>query len=615
MRFKSLNDCVIFLENQGELVRVKEEIDPDLEMAEVTRRVFQNNGPALFFENIKASPFPAVSNLYGNYERALKIFEPGFNRIKQLIKIKSDFRFMFKPPLSKSITSSLNTLPALIHALPVRNQTGKVIERKTKIENLPMIRCWPKDGGGFILLPQVFSMNPERNSILDSNMGMYRIQISGGDYVKNKEIGLHYQIHRGIGNHHLKALQLGEPLRVSIFIGGPPAHAFAAIMPMPENMSELSFAGALAGRNFRYCIKNGFVVSADADFCITGRIVPGKTKKEGPFGDHLGYYSLEHEFPYLEVESVYHRKNAIYPFTVVGQPPQEDTIFGRLIHELTEPEIPKSIPGVTRIHAVDAAGVHPLLLAKAHERYVPYEKRQPREILTYANAILGTGQLSLAKYLLICAHEDNPDLDITNEKEFILHLLERIDFSRDLHFQTQTTIDTLDYSSENLNRGSKLIMAAAGDKKRKLRKTIPSVLSLDKNFSNLKMAAPGIIAVKGPMFTNYDNAIKEIDSLLTSVDNTKIMEGLPLLIVADNVEYICSKFPNFLWTVFTKSNPSHDIYGAGSFTKFKHWGCSAPLVIDAREKSFHAPLLKPDKKVAKNVERFGLKGKSLAGIL
>ncbi|MCK5541133.1 MAG: UbiD family decarboxylase [Desulfobacterales bacterium] len=614
MTFKSLNDCVNFLENQGELIRVKEEIDPDLEMAEVTRRVFQNDGPALLFENIKATPFPAVSNLYGNYERALKIFEPGFDRIKQIIKIKSDLKSLIKPPLFKSLTASLKTLPAFIHVLPVRKRTGKVLARKTKIENLPMIRCWPKEGGGFILLPQVFSMNPERNSILDSNMGMYRIQISGGDYIKNREIGLHYQIHRGIGNHHLKALQLGVPLRVSIFIGGPPAHAFAAVMPMPENMSELCFAGALAGRNFRYCIKSGFVVSADADFCITGRIVPGKTKKEGPFGDHLGYYSLEHEFPYLEVESVWHRKDAIFPFIVVGQPPQEDTIFGKLIHELTEPEIPKSIPGVTRIHAVDAAGVHPLLLAKAHERYVPYEIRKPREILTYANAILGTGQLSLAKYLLICAHEDNPDLDITNEKEFILHLLERIDFSRDLHFQTQTTMDTLDYSSENLNRGSKLIMAAAGKKKRKLSKKIPIEFSSDKSFSNPQMAAPGIIVIKGPIFTNYDKALKEINCLLTSLDNKQIMEGLPLLIIADNVEYICSKFSNFLWTVFTKSNPSHDIYGAKSFTKFKHWGCSAPLVIDAREKSFHAPLLVPDKKVAKNVERFGLKGKSLAGV-
>ncbi|MCK5096728.1 MAG: UbiD family decarboxylase, partial [Desulfobacteraceae bacterium] len=235
MRFKSLKECIEFLEKQGDLVRVKEEIDPDLEMAEVTRRVFQKDGPALFFENIKSTPFSAVSNLFGNYERALRIFEPEFGRIKQLIKIKSDIRSIFKPPLLKTSVANIKTLPTLIHALPLKKRHGKVLERKTIIEKLPMIRCWPKDGGGFILLPQVFSMNPERNSILDSNMGMYRIQISGGDYKKNREIGLHYQLHRGIGNHHLKALKLGKSLRVSIFIGGPPAHAFAAVMPMPEN--------------------------------------------------------------------------------------------------------------------------------------------------------------------------------------------------------------------------------------------------------------------------------------------------------------------------------------------------------------------------------------------
>jgi 4-hydroxy-3-polyprenylbenzoate decarboxylase len=615
MRFKSLSECIDFLEKQGELIRINEEIDPDLEMAEVTRRVFQNNGPALVFENIKNSPFRAVSNLYGNYERALKIFEPDFNRIKHLLKIRSDYKNIFKKDIFSSCLKSFNTIPAMLHALPIKKKNAKILERKTSIDKLPMIRCWPEDGGGFVLLPQVFSMDPGEKSILRSNLGMYRIQISGGDYIQNKEIGLHYQLHRGIGNHHANAIKLNQPLRVSIFIGGPPAHGFAAVMPLPENMSELCFAGALAGRNFRYCVRSGYIISADADFCITGKIIPGKMKKEGPFGDHLGYYSLEHDFPYIEVESIWHKKDAIYPFTVVGHPPQEDTIFGRLIHELTEPEIPKSIPGVVKIHAVDSAGVHPLLFAAAHERYSPFEIREPKEILTHANAILGTGQLSLAKYLLICAHEDNPDLDIKNEKEFIIHMLERIDFTRDIHFQTSTTIDTLDYSSEALNKGSKVIMAAAGKKKRKLAKKVPDHFSFDSKFSDPKMPCPGIIVINGPKFSDYDKAIKEIEILKDSLGNDGVMESLPLLIVADNSELTCAGFANFLWTVFTKSNPSHDIYGLKSFTEFKHWGCGYSLIIDAREKQFHAPLLEPSKKVAKAVKRFGLRGKSLEGIL
>ena len=241
------------------------------------------------------------------------------------------------------------------------------------------------------MLPQVFSRDPEHPAMLTSNLGMYRVQLSGNAYEPNAEIGLHYQIHRGISAHHKKAMAMNRPLKVTIFIGGPPAHTLAAVMPLPENVPEVAFAGALAGRNFRYREENGFILSGDADFCITGLLVPNQTKPEGPFGDHLGYYSLTHDFPYLKVVSVHHRPGAIFPFTVVGRPPQEDSNFGRLIHEITRSAITDTLPGVTGVNAVDDAGVHPLLLAKAHERYVPYAPRQPREILTHASAILRYG--------------------------------------------------------------------------------------------------------------------------------------------------------------------------------------------------------------------------------
>ena len=218
---------------------------------------------------------------------------------------------------------------------------------------------------------------------------------------------------------------------------------------------------------------------AEADFVITGTIDPHQRKPEGPFGDHLGYYSLAHDFPVLRVDRVYHRNNAIWPFTSVGRPPQEDTTFGALIHELTGPIIPTVIPGVRAVHAVDAAGVHPLLLAIASERYVPYaQPRRPQEILTIANAILGQGQLSLAKYLLIVAGEDDPALDTRDIAAFLRHLLERIDWTSDLHFQTRTTIDTLDYSGDGLNQGSKVVMAAAGARRRDLPSDLPAGMNL-----------------------------------------------------------------------------------------------------------------------------------------
>ncbi len=293
---------------------------------------------------------------------------------------------------------------------------------------------------------------------------MYRVQISGNQFEADREVGLHYQIHRGIGVHHAAAIRRGEPLKVNVFVGGPPSLTVAAVMPLPEGLPELAFAGALGGRRIRMVQPENFLpMPADADFVICGTIDPDRRKPEGPFGDHLGYYSLQHDFPVMRVDRVYHRDGAIWPFTSVGRPPQEDTSFGEIIHELTAPLVPTVLPGVHSVHAVDAAGVHPLLLAVGSERYVPYANlRRPQELLTQANAILGQGQMSLAKYLFIMAKEDAPDLDIHDVPAFFRHVLERVDWTQDLHFQTRTTMDTLDYSGHGLNEGSKVVIAAAG---------------------------------------------------------------------------------------------------------------------------------------------------------
>ena len=449
--YKSLNDCVKDLERNNKLVRISAEIDPNLEMAAIQRRVYQENGPAVLFENVKGSPFPAVSNIFGNSDRCEFIFRKTIKHVKRLIELKADPSKFFKNPFKYSM------LPfAAFKALPLKTKRPAVLHAETTIDQLPQIKSWPEDGGPFITLPQVYTEDVTKPGILTSNLGMYRIQMSGNRYINNSEIGMHYQIHRGIGVHHYKALQQNEPLRVSIFVGGPPAHTLAAVMPLPEGLPEVAFAGMLAGRNFRHRQFEGHRISADADFCIVGTISE-ETKPEGPFGDHLGYYSLKHKFPVLKVERVFHRRGAIWPFTSVGRPPQEDTSFGKLIHEITGPMVPVEMPGLKAMHAVDAAGVHPLLLAIGSERYTPWEsERKPQEILTIANAILGFGQASLAKYLMIVAGEDNPSLNIHDEAEFFKHMLERVDWKKDLHFQTCTTIDTLDYSGSGLNEGSKL---------------------------------------------------------------------------------------------------------------------------------------------------------------
>lgn len=615
MKFKSLAQTVQFLDKLGELVRIAEEVDPELEMAEITRRVFDAKGPAILFEKVKGSRFRALSNLFGTFERSLKIFEPQLDQVRALVDLVSDPGQGLKSP-----GRSLQALPALAHALPLRVDQGPVLSGRTRMDQLPWIRCWPKDGGAFLLLPQVFSLPPGEASILKSNLGMYRIQISGNDYVPNREIGLHYQLHRGIGIHHKQAMEMQLPLRVSIFLGGPPAHALAAVMPLPEAMPEVAFAGALAGRNFRYVRKDGFFISADADFCITGVLVPGRTKPEGPFGDHLGYYSLTHDYPVLAVESIYHRPDAIFPFTVVGRPPQEDSHFGRLIHEITRKAVRNTIPGVTAVNAVDHAGVHPLLLAKAHERYLPYERPMPRELLTHASAILGTGQLSLAKYLFICAHEDRPDLNVNDELSFFIHLLERIDFSRDLHFITRTTMDTLDYSGGRINQGSKLILAAAGPRIRTLATELPGHFSLPHGFENPGLAGPGMAVIRGPKFRDYPSASRNIHDLAAFFHHQSACSGdlssIPLVVVVDDSSFVRKSFANFLWVTFLRSNPSHDIYGVDERIHFKHWGCDAPLIIDARIKPFHADPLVPDPGIQARVrERFAGQGKPLNGII
>ena len=609
MHYSSLQEAVDDLEKHGHLIRIKEEVNPHLQMSSIHLRVHETGGPALLFENVKGSPFKAVSNLFGTLERSRFMFRKTLPIVESLVSIKIDPASAIKKPLNL-----IKLIPGALTALPMKRGFSPVKFGTTTIDQLPQIVHWPNDGGAFVTLPQVYTEDADFPGVSKSNLGMYRIQLRGNDYLTNKEIGLHYQLHRGIGVHQSKSEARNKPLKVSIFIGGPPSHSFAAVMPLPEGLSELSFAGALGGRRFRYSYdENQNLISNDADFVITGEVMPGAVKPEGPFGDHLGYYSLKHLFPLMKVNKVYHKKNALWAFTVVGRPPQEDTAFGQLIHEITGPIVPNTIPGLHDVHAVDAAGVHPLLLAVGSERYTPYiNERKPQEILTIANHILGFGQMSLAKYLFIVAKEDNPTINIHHLKEYFMHVFERIDWKRDLHFQTNTSIDTLDYSGESLNSGSKVVIAAAGQILRKLITQIPAQLNLPASFSNITLPMPGVLSISAESFINYEKAAQEMLELNIALQNQQLSE-IALIVVCDNSDFCAQSLNNFVWTTFTKSNPSHDIYGIKSFTKFKHWGCEGPLIIDARKKPFHAPDLVLDNATEKKVDQLYTKGHSLYG--
>ncbi|MGP0068102.1 MAG: UbiD family decarboxylase [Isosphaeraceae bacterium] len=608
MGYRSLADCVRDLESTGQLIAIDQEVDPYLEVAAIQRRVYQAGGPALLFRRVKGTEFPVLGNLFGTLDRSKYLFRDTLESVRRLVELKVDPGALGKKPWRyRGVPLTFLSL------IPRRARTGPILAHQTAIDRLPPIQCWPMDGGPFITLPQVYTEDPDRPGPARSNLGMYRVQLGGNDYEPNREIGLHYQIHRGIGVHHAAAIRRGEPLRVNVFVGGPPAMTVAAVMPLPEGLPELAFAGALGGRPVRLVAPDGGLpMPAEADFVIRGTIDPHRRKPEGPFGDHLGYYSLTHDFPVLKVERVYHREGAIWPFTSVGRPPQEDTSFGALIHELTGPIIPTVLPGLRAVHAVDASGVHPLLLAIASERYVPdSDVRRPQEILTVANAILGQGQLSLAKYMLIVAHEDDPELDIHDIPAFLAHLLRRVDWTNDLHFQTRTTIDTLDYSGHGLNQGSKVVIAAAGPARRSLPVALPSAIRLPDGFRDPRVVLPGILAIQGPPYRPDAN---DIATFCHSFGPDDPIRAFPLIVIVDDSEFTARSEANFLWVVFTRSNPAADIDGIGSFTDQKHWGCTGPLVIDARIKPHHAPPLVDDPEIERRGDALAAPGGPLHGI-
>jgi 4-hydroxy-3-polyprenylbenzoate decarboxylase len=635
----SLRRLIDELERAGHLVRIDDEVDANLEAAEIHRRVYAHGGPAVFYANVRGCRFPMVSNLFGTLERSRYLFRHTYDNVRRAIELKIDPARAFRQPLRYAAA------PLTAWRMqPRRASTGSVLESETTIGRLPQLKCWPADGGAFITLPQCYTEDVNAPGLAHSNLGMYRVQLSGGTYMADQEVGLHYQIHRGIGVHHRAAMQAGRPLQVNIFVGGHPAMTLAAVMPLPEGMSELTFAGALAGYRIPMVHRRGELpILADADFCIVGRVNPSAAQKlEGPFGDHLGYYSLAHEFPVLEVERVYHRRDAVWPFTVVGRPPQEDTTFGRLIHELTGDVIPTVLHGVKAVHAVDEAGVHPLLLAIGSERYMPFiDVQRPQELLTQACAILGQGQLSLAKFLLIVNRFDDEQLDIHDIPAFLQHLLVRVDWRRDLHFHTNTTIDTLDYSGNGLNMGSKVVIAAAGKPIRELATEIPAEFALPVGFKNPRLVMPGIIAAEGPglphsvlraphsvlsteltgqrhtstLGSTHQAPHSESPDLLRFCNSSAPLHSFdrfPLLVIVDDSSFASLSLGNFLWTTFTRANPAADIYGIGSFVEQKHWGCTGPLVIDSRLKPHHAPPLAADPQTVKRIDALAARGGPLA---
>jgi 4-hydroxybenzoate decarboxylase subunit C len=553
----SLRTFLDLLRRENQIIEIKTEVDPYLELAEIHRRVIDEGGPALLFTRVKGSRYPVVTNMFGTDRRIDLAFGPKPEKLVKDIVHLSESLLPPKPAelwKQKSIALELLKLGT---ANTSRSPVTQVVDSPARLDELPVLTTWQEDGGPFITLPLVYTENPITGK---HNLGIYRIQI----YDSNTT-GLHWQIQKGGGFHYNEAERLNQSLPVTIFLGGPPALILAAIAPLPEDVPELVLASLLAGQKVKMT-KNplgGHRLAAEAEFAIAGKAAPRERRIEGPFGDHYGYYSLEHEYPVLHVDQVFHRRDAIYPATVVGKPRQEDFFIGDYLQRLLSPVFPMVMPSVRDLWSYGETGFHSLCAAVVHERY-------GREALVSAFRILGEGQLSLTKFLMLT---DTPQ-DLSNFPKVLEHILARFKPETDLFVISNVSMDTLDYTSGKVNEGSKAIMLGLGDPVRELPREFR--MSLPAGVTRAEVFCGGCLVVQG-------NSYEEDEALASRLTTDEAFREWPLVVIHDDAS-VAHSSPDFLWATWTRFEPAADIYASKTRVARHHLVYSGPIVIDARMK-------------------------------
>lgn len=556
----NLRGFIKVLRQHDEIVDIYEEVDPHLEIAEIHRRVIETQGPALLFHRVKNSSFPVVTNLFGTEKRVSLAFPNNPHElVENLVQVTKDLSLA---NLWRN-RSSLKSLLKMGTKKRTRSPINECQMKEVDLEKLPLLKTWPLDGGPFITLPLVYTESPP-------NLGMYRIQ-----RYNKKETGLHFQIGKGGGFHYFAAEKKGEALPVNIFVGGPPALILSAITPLPENVSEFLIASLLQGKKLDVTKNpyNSYPLISECEFALVGHAKPHRRASEGPFGDHYGYYSWIHDFPVFECEAIFHRKDAIYPATIVGKPYQEDYFIGNFLQTLLSPLFPLVMPGVKALWSYGETGFHSLAAAVVQERYF-------RESMQSAFRILGEGQLSFSKFLLLT----DQNVELKNFKKTLKTVLERFQPETDLFIFSNLSLDTLDYTGPELNKGSRGVMLGVGDKKRDLPETFtghkPTIVK------TLAPFCPGCLVLEVPPFTEFS----DFASLLSHKD----FEKWPLLILVDDLQKTLASDCAFLWTVFTRFEPAADIHAHIAKIHRHHPVYTGPLLIDARMKPSYPPELIPD---------------------
>lgn len=564
----NLRQYIQALRQHNEIVDIHYPVDPYLEIAEIHRRVAAENGRALFFHNVKGSTFPVVTNLFGSERRIDIAFQ---NRPDLFVRDMIGMLTRDFPPSLKTLWEKRSQLSKLLKLGMAESRSSPVLEKKMPtpdLEALPLLKSWPLDGGSFITLPLVYTEPPGGGP---HNLGIYRIH----RYDK-QTTGMHWQIGKGGGYHHHQAEQQNKALPVNILIGGPPALILSAISPLPENVPELMLASLLQGQKLKvsHTPYNHYPIPSECEFAIVGECKPNVRRPEGPFGDHYGYYSWQHDFPVFECQQVYHRKDAIYPATVVGKPRQEDYYIGEYLQKLLSPLFPVVMPGVKDLWSYGETGFHSLAAAVIHERY-------HRECMASAFRILGEGQLSLTKFLLLT----DQSIPLQDIKQVLTTILERFKPETDLYILANLSLDTLDYTGPELNKGSRGVMLGIGKKVRDLPTEYHG--QLPRPLTKITPFSPGCLLLQAPPYQQF----QDFNVILSHSD----FAAWPLLILVDDVDKAGKDAPAFLWTTFTRFEPAADIHFA---TKdiFRHHLCyHGPMLIDARMKPTYPPEVECDK--------------------
>lgn len=568
---RNLREFLSALRARGEVQDIDAVVDPHLELAEIHRRVIENNGKVLFFKNVKGSPFPVVTNLFGNVGRIELAFG---NRPEQFVQRAADLVHNALPPKLSTFWKSRDlAFDALKIGLKNR-RNAPVLQAESPLvpghglDSLPALVQWPDDGGRFVTLPLVYTQHPESKK---HNLGMYRIHI-----YDEKTTGMHWQIHKGGGFHYAQAQKHNSALPVNLLIGGPPALMLSAIAPLPEDIPELMLCSLLLGEKLPMTQRSDlpYPIVSEAEFAIVGEVPPHERRLEGPFGDHYGYYSLAHEYPVFNVKRMFHRKDAIYPATVVGKPRQEDFYIGDYLQKLLSPLFPIVMPSVIELKTYGETGFHALAAARVKDRY-------EREAISSALRILGEGQLSLQKFLMLT----DGTVDLNNFKDTLVYFLERTNWEKDLFVISNVSQDTLDYSGPKVNEGSKGIWLALGAQKRSLCGAPPS--SLPSGVRNARVFVPGCLVIDAPSYADSKNFIAE-------VANHPSFAAYELVLVVDNVAEATSSEEKFLWTWFTRFEPAADIHAASMTHARFHTALKAPIFFDSRMKPWYPGTVEPD---------------------